>query len=316
MVKMEIPLDQLKHIWKRIISLGAKDIILAGGEPTLHSQWEEILSSMDNTFDCSFSVVTNGILYNQPLIDKCHYDKNFTVQLSLDGSCEEINAFNRGRGNFAKAIRTLNALHGAINKPRVKMVVTQQNIDDISNFYKLVVNYGAEPDFGFVNKRGNANDDFDLIGVSPKDRTKAILKIKQLGIQTGVDAFLPRCTIECPFTTENPPLSLLIKTDGSVHPCQMLYDKNHCIGNIYNDSDEQLDKGFDAVTNLAKQRLSIDYGCNKCIVAKLCGKGCPAEALSINGDFMSSDNNCITRRLQFVSMELKEYVNNVSNQKV
>jgi len=312
--KQEIPLEQLIILWKRLIAMGAHSIALAGGEPTLHSQWREILQEMrKDEYACSFSIATNGTTYNQDLINLCREKTNIYIQISLDGSCEEINAANRGKGSFEKALYTLKALQGSKKQPILKMVITRMNLYDIASFYKIAIVYGARPDFAFVNKCGNAQEDFDAINVSSKEKAIAMREIARLGKETGVEAVVPRCSVGCPFTEEDTKLGLLIKTNGSVQPCQSLYNDKYSLGNIFLDTNAQMSKAYQKISEMAKQRLEMEYGCRKCIIAKLCQKGCPAMAVDMTDDFFACDGDCDARRMQFVAFELKEHIDEIQN---
>lgn len=45
-------------------------------------------------------VVTNGSIQDECLIERYLQDEKVSIQVSLDGSCEEVNARTRGVGNF------------------------------------------------------------------------------------------------------------------------------------------------------------------------------------------------------------------------
>lgn len=312
--KQELSLEQLVTVWDRLISMGVQYIILSGGEPTLHSQWEEIIEEMRNRLDvCSFGIVTNGTTLNQSLLALCADSDKVSVQVSLDGSNEEVNAMNRGAGSFAPAFNTVKKLANVSSHSILKMVVTKQNIHDIPLHFMLAAAYNMSPSYAFINKSGNAATDYGLLCPSPKEKSAAMLEIARLSKETGVTVIIPKCSTGCPFANESEPLDILIKSDGSIQPCQTLYHSAYSLGNILYDPLETIAAAYQRISAMARERLEKDYGCGKCIVKGLCKKGCPAMAVDLYSDFMACDGDCEARRLQFVAFELKDYIHEIQN---
>ena len=101
-------------------------------------------------------------------------------------------------------------------------------------------------------------------------------------------------------------MSICIKVDGSIQPCQSLYSSDYTIGNIFCLNEDQLLQNVSRIISLAQQRTVEDYGCSKCILHDICGKGCMAEAVHISGDPLGSDESCLYRKLQFLNVDIPQ----------
>ena len=80
------------------------EIIISGGEPTLHPNFNDFIENLRKNFSGRIKVITNGSLLNIkhkeeiiPLIDD--------IQISVDGATEEIHDQLRGRGSFNQILR-------------------------------------------------------------------------------------------------------------------------------------------------------------------------------------------------------------------
>ena len=283
---------------------GCERFLLAGGEPCLHSQFTEIMAYARSREEFSFGVVTNGTVYRQELVDNYLQLKNLEMQISLDGSCEEENAKTRGRGNFDKSRKMIEALTVSDRKPLIKMVVSQNNLEDVEPFYRRIVEMGGIPEFAFINKNGNGSDDWQHKYVTAQQKLQVLKTVDRLNEETGTKAFLPLCTGSCPIDDLEKPMSLLMKVDGSLQPCQLLYDAKFCVGNIYHYDREEIRDGMAKNAVMVAKRKEMDFGCSKCMMKYHCGKGCVAMADYLHGDPMTVDGECNYRKLQIVGFDI------------
>lgn len=304
-IKSEITVEQLEKSIKMLINLGCKRILFGGGEPSLHSKFDEVLDFINKYPDISFGVVTNGITYNEKLLEMCQTKSNITIQVSLDGSCEETNTKTRGEGSFEKVEKFINGLSNCINKPLIKMVISQNNIDDVENFYRFAVSKNCVPEYAFVFKQGNGSKNWELMMLNAKQKLQIIKLIGNLNCELKTKAFLPICTSRCPLSHDFENLSLVVKTDGNIVPCQMLYDDYFVLGNLFDFNIDSFTSRLGEVSELVKKRENTDYGCIKCILKSHCKKGCMALAYHINGDPLAADGECEFRKLQLIGFQMQ-----------
>ena len=299
--RLEISPEQLRSSIERLSVYELERILIAGGEPTLHSDFDEILNLVDKYSHLSFGIVTNGTIHNPKLIDMLNTRDNFTLQVSLDGSNEEENAKTRGSGNYNKTIEFAWQIHRMKTKPLMKMVISQNNIDDVESFYRRAVSLNFVPEFAFVDCRGNARDGWNEMGVSSQQKLSVIKQLDVLNKELDVDAFLPLCTTGCPYAEGMKDLSLCIKADGTIQPCSILYDSEYSLGNIFDFTYRYFTQRLEYISELASKRKTIDYGCDRCIMRNNnCGKGCMAVALLANGDILADDGDCDFRKKELL----------------
>lgn len=317
--RVELTLEHMITIMDKLAScFETRSFAFAGGEPFLHTEIQSLLSYISKAVqthpDYNFSFVTNGTVHNSAFIQLMQdYPQQIHLQISLDGSCEAVNSLTRGPNAFGRAIHLLSQVTTSENRPVVKMVISQNNLTDVEAFYRMVVSAGGRPDFAFINRSGNAEDNWEYKKVSPQEKVRVIQLIEQLNTKFQLEkpAALPRSTNICPLTDTAQPASILIKSDGMLQPCQLLYDSTYSFGNILHDSPEQLEQGMTRLSQQIKQRLHTDYGCYRCLLRENCGKGCPALAVYNHQNLLAEDDDCLTRRLEFLTLELRRHVSNV-----
>lgn len=302
----EISPQKLHDIIQLLSCHGVKHILLSGGEPTLHPHFNEILEIIDNNPDISFTLITNGSSRNPKLFKLLDYAKNLTLQVSVDGANEQQNSIIRGKGNFNRAIEFLRIIKTPHKRPFLKMVITQSNINGISDFYNLALSLGCTPSYSFVSNMGNGSENWSSKVITSQQKMYVYKCIKNLNEKTGFYSPLPHCTFKCPFLSSNVPLSICIKVDGAIQPCQMLYSSQYTLGNIFYFDEKKYLENLQRITHLAHQRTQMDYGCSKCMLDNFCDRGCIAEAINVSGDPLKEDGSCMYRKLLFAHYIIEE----------
>lgn len=302
-ITKEISVKQIENIILLFSKYGASRFLFSGGEPTIHSQFEQLTQLIRKYPQFLFGMVTNGTTNNSNLVNLVNSLNNFTLQISLDGSSEEENKLTRGSGNFDRVINFARRIKGN-SKKLLKMVISKANYKSVESFYKLALSLDFTPEFSFIYKSGNANDKWHEKCLTPQEKIQIITQIKRLNSKYGIDAFLPKCTTNCTFLSDSAELSLCIKVDGSIQPCQSLYESKYSLSNAFLFDENTFVENLRLIQNIARTRFSLDYGCKKCLINKICGKGCMAEASHFNNDPLSNDGNCESRKLQFINCDL------------
>lgn len=313
--RRELSFSKLTYLIERLSSeFGCKTFAFAGGEPFLYTEMNALLAYMQKHTEFQFRFVTNGTLHISDFFSLIHSDpKRFQVQISLDGSCEEINALTRGTGAFAKTLSFLDHLASPQFHPLVKMVLSQKNLGDIESFFHMVASHGGVPEYAFIHCNGNATDQWENKALTPQQKIQVLKLLDSLNAHSAVQAVLPYSTRECPLTDPHYDMSVLIKVDGSVQPCQLLYDPSFTIGNILSDSAESLTAGMNRICELAQTRTAADFGCHHCIVRQKCAKGCMALAHYACGDPLGDDSDCLTRKLEITNFELAKHLSKLES---
>ncbi len=309
---VDISAEQLEQTISIFTELGASRFWLSGGEPTLHPELGEIINIIKSHPELDFGIVTNGSSRNSHLIDALNNSKNLSLQISLDGPDEEQNALTRGVGHFSTTVEFAKTIHNPYRKPLLKMVISKNNLSCVEDFYRLALNLGCIPEFAFIFKSGNGSEQWDDKAVTAKEKLEVLKLIDRLNAENGVKAFLPLCTSKCPLMKSDVELSLCVKFDGSVQPCQALYSSEYTLGNIFDFNEIAFQEKLNAIQNIATTRMNTDFDCNKCLLRNECGRGCMAEADHLTGDPLKSDGDCDFRKLQFIGYSLKKQQKGIS----
>ena len=302
----EISIEQIEHILGLCSRYGAKRFLFSGGEPSLHSHFHDLLRLLDNYPEFSFGFVTNGTVHDDTFIDFLNTHDNITLQVSLDGASEESNRLTRGSNNFERAVEFVKKLHMPTQKPLLKMVVSQSNLYCAEEFYRLAVSLNCVPEFAFIYKSGNGSDYWEQKALSAQQKLSVLRMVRSLNEEYGLEAYLPMCTVRCPYSAGAEQMAICIKTNGNIQPCQTMYSDKYSLGNVFDFREEETIAEVNALVSIAKQRLSTDYGCEKCLLRSGCGKGCMSEAINNFGDPLANDGSCLFRKLQFLDMYVKK----------
>ena len=301
-LRQELSCPDFSMIADRLIGeFGCKRISLSGGEPTLNSEFDEILDK-SLSLDAKTAVVTNGTTNCAKLIES-YNSSEMSLQISLDGSCEEINSITRGKGNFAKTVGFIEKLDKK-KSPVLKMVVSKNNLSDVTDFFELALNHNCIPGFDFITPMGNANDGWESLGLTAKEKLSVLRTVDALNKKHIVSANLPLCTTSCPLSDPETEMSVLIKVNGEVYPCQMLYNEKYCLGNILRDDMTVFDNSMKNISSIAKVREQTDFGCKRCLARDICKKGCMAFAEMKSGDPLGDDGECLYRKLQLLGFDI------------
>lgn len=101
----ELSTEEICNLLKSYHNYGGDCVTLSGGEVTKRSDLYDIVH-YGYSLGISVHLLTNGTLWTNELIDKISPLVS-RIQISIDGFSEEENARVRGKGNFNKALATL-----------------------------------------------------------------------------------------------------------------------------------------------------------------------------------------------------------------
>ena len=186
------------------------------------------------------------------------------------------------------------------------MVISQNNLCDIEAYYKFAMSIGCEPDFAFINAMGNATDAWNSLELTAQQKLSVLRTIEQLNKEHGQSFSLPLCTNGCPLADSDRPLSVLIKCDGTLLPCQILYDDTYALGNLLSDTSSAIAQKHLKLSEFVKLRETPDDKCAKCLARVQCRKGCMALALMKNRNATADDGECDFRKLQLLGYDIKQ----------
>ena len=175
--------------------------------------------------------------------------------------------------------------------------------------------FDAVPGFGFVTKSGYASDHWEKLRLDERQKASIYSQIHLLyqyyhdylaKHKQGNLQFSP--TKGCELLKTNINYYPLVKYNGDIHPCQLLYSPSYTIGNLFvEDISYVLSLQNPRLVLLQKYlQLRLDLlrngMCRGCVASAFCTGGCPAMALDY-GDILNGDGGCISRKNHLLVMQ-------------
>ena len=304
----ELDFSDLMKIIDDFAYIKGKKIILSGGEPTLHSQIEQIIEYCYKK-DLKVILKTNAALrISKKLLELGNL---FSCHISLEGASAKTNDIIRGKGSFDKIINGINNLvRSNINLDMLSIVLNKYNKHEIEGIADLGIKYGFKSiSYSFLTSEGSAEVHYSKYSISDKEKEEALHSLYKLRNKN-----LNKIVITGPIFDNielivseggeyfdfNCSAGSIIKVDSSqnIFPCPYFSNPKFAIGNLNKVSLINIVENG-TISNIYKNIHSRRYEISKCMECNyrdFCGSGCMADAAAMYGDINSPDNWCNVRK--------------------
>uniref|UniRef100_A0A7C4AJ04 Radical SAM protein n=1 Tax=Thermodesulfovibrio aggregans TaxID=86166 RepID=A0A7C4AJ04_9BACT len=262
---IDLPFEKIKTILKEFEALQGLRVLITGGEPLLHPEFERI-NEFIKKLALRKILFTNGTLLNEKWLKKLNVEE---IQISIDGM-KKGHEILRGKGTFNKA---LNAIKKAVDygfDVSVATVIHRKNIEEFNELEKLIKKLNVkEWIVDALTISGNLKLNTHL-WVTP-DKAGNIMK------RYG-------------FSKENHP-----RADGygcGAHLLAVMPDGKAAFCSFYEDSPiGEIDEGLGKLWAMKNQILLKDLECSKinCPFLSECRGGCRFRAITLSGNSSSPD---------------------------
>lgn len=263
----DIPFRVLRQVFDESKALGIYNVIITGGEPTLHSQFEEIIKYLNNE-RFRITVVTNGTIPEKIIkVSEMIYE----VVVSLDGfknDYEKIRNYN-----YEKVIQSIKKFKNKGINLRINAILHSNLLE----YYKEFMNYinkeiGAPVTFLPVGNLGFARKNKWLFGNQ--------LKLGEVLRNIGCFENKTRCN----FFYRH----IAISYKGFIYPCQFFREiDQYRMGSIF--ERKGLKKIFEEIRNSNMIPKISNTKCDSCKFLKKCGGGCRGRALAYENNPFEPD---------------------------
>ena len=137
----ELSPDRLRSLVQEADDLGISFFVIAGGEPLVRPEIVEITRDFPHIV---FLLITNGLLLDQPLIDRLMTQRNTVPVLSIEGSQEQTDD-RRGEGVHDRLRKRMAQLKEAGIFFSLSLTVTRQNFATVTDraFLQSAVDAGC-----------------------------------------------------------------------------------------------------------------------------------------------------------------------------
>lgn len=308
--------DMLNDDIKKMITIinnnnNINKILLTGGEPLMNTGVVELVRYI-TSFGIKTDMVTNGLLLSDKMIKSLNEAGLKRIRLSIDDTSSK----NKNRSNINSQF-VLNKIERVLTLSNIEVcihtVVTLDNVDNLYDLYKVVLNSGAKRwrvfDIGFQGGMTNNMLNFDIIEYYKK-LVNSSKKIIDDYIKNGYDQYLDieinnvfktsflNMKIEdystfdfmmeynkiinlspCNYVTNH---QITIRSDGKVTLCQ--YFRNPSL---------YFEKGKMHESKKTPQEFILTLKdiekCKNCRHLLNCKSGCRSRALFFTGDIFNPD---------------------------
>ncbi|MDP1695312.1 MAG: radical SAM protein [archaeon] len=258
----DIPFEDLKRLFDSAKELGVFNVVLTGGEPTMHNDFDKIVDYLnENRF--RIILVTNGTFIDKKL-EKLK-GKIYDLVISLDGFKKD---YEKIRGcDYNKTIDNLYKVKNSGINFRINAILHKNLIKYYKKFSKFIkTEFGCPIMFIPVGSLGFANDNQWVVG----DYSKVGKIIKSVG------CFQDKTN--CKFYYKQ----MAIDYKGFIYPCQFFREiDSYKLGNIFEDDLKEISKKIDGLKIIPETNGSA---CKGCKFKKKCGAGCRGRAQAYNYD--------------------------------
>ena len=284
---------------------GLKMVALSGGEPLMYEKLNFVIDKIREN-GVEVLLLTNGTIPIEGIISENNI-RNISFLISLDGVSASTSVKVRGCETLSDVESNVRYLQQTKAKAvTLKMTISRFNIHEIDDFFVYCTNHDVIPSFGIVSRLGNASTEWLDIGLDIDSYCRAISQINYLYNEYRLPYRLSYSNFTCPIADESNPLNILIRFDGQIQPCQLLYNDEFSIGNITRTPAIQKEL-VQNIKEIAKRKSKAKFvGCNKCISSQLCARGCIADAFNITGSVDRADGLCQLRRIDTKNIILGE----------
>lgn len=142
--RRRVPLERIER-WLAVLAARAPraNLVLLGGEPTLHPDLPEAVRAARRLGYASVTVDTNGYLFNDILARVTPAEVD-VFSFSLDGATAAVNDRIRGAGSFETCVDGIRRARAQGFRTSLIFTVSRANLDDLGRMGDLLAGLGVE----------------------------------------------------------------------------------------------------------------------------------------------------------------------------
>lgn len=283
-------IDELQRLQVFYVNIG-------GGEPTVRPDFWELLDyAISHDVGVKFS--TNGIKLDRARAVQLAATDYVDVQVSLDGATAEVNDQLRGHGSYATAVNALtNLAEAGFTKPKISVVMTRHNVDQLDDFAALAATFGAQLRITRLRPSGRGAEVWDELHPTALQQRQLYEWLRDRGdeVLTG-DSFFHLSA----YGESLPGLNLcgagrvvcLIDPVGDVYACPFAIHEQFLAGNVRSPGGfQEVWRHSDLFTRLRQPQSG--GACGSCGHYDSCQGGCMAAKFFTGLPMDGPDPECV-----------------------
>ncbi len=286
----EMVKDEFLDLINQARELGARKIIVLGGEPMLYPPILEMLHYIRG-LDMDVELFTNGTNITRETA-RTLYDLGVRVVLKMNTFEEKIQDMLSGRkGAYTQIQEAFNNLKlaGYPSADRfmgITTVICQQNIDELPKMWEWLRDQNIAPYFEMITPQGGAKE-HNMLEVDSRRVEVLFHRISRIDRKKYGHAWEPKPPLvggEC----LRHQFSCAVNSEGYVQPCVGVTIP---IGNVRKQKLKDILRESEVVQDLKSYKEMIKGPCGECEKLESC-YGCRGAAYQLTGDYLASDPLC------------------------
>lgn len=286
----EMSLEEIKDVIDQAAELGAKKIVLLGGEPMLYPYLFEVIEYI-RSLELEIEMFTNGFGITSGVAEQLmEYKVNVVLKMNtFDAQLQDKLAGHKGAYTVIHdAFKNLRAAGYPSRNPfmAVSTIICKDNIAELPKLWKWLRDQNIQPYFEMITPQGDATEN-KWLEPEVKDVEQLFDQLQQIDkdeYEIEWDAQPPLVGNKC----LRHKFSCLIGSQGDVLPCVGV---PLSVGNIRERSLHDILDDSVIINNLRKHKSHIKGPCGTCEKAEHC-YGCRGAAYNLTGDYLASDPLC------------------------
>lgn len=286
----ELSKEEFLDVITQAKDLGARKMIILGGEPMLYPHIMEMIRFIHKA-GMEIEMFTNGT--NLTLATaQALYDNNVRVILKMNTFDESLQDTLSGRkGAYAQiqeAFKNLKCV-GYPSKDRpmgVSTIICQQNIEELPSLWTWLRDQNIMPYFEMMTPQGGARE-HNMLEVESRKLEDLFRQISEIDASKYGHHWDPKPPLvggEC----LRHQFSCAVNSEGFVQPCVGI---TFPIGNVRQQRLKDILKDSEVIQDLKRYRELIKGPCAECEKLDEC-YGCRGAAYQLTGDYLASDPLC------------------------
>jgi radical SAM protein with 4Fe4S-binding SPASM domain len=295
-----LSVDTIQLLATDAAELGARRVILSGGEPLLRRDFKNVAKAFDSV-GMEVSLATNGTLITDEIVEFLGTLNKVTLSISLDGG-EVIHDRLRGqKGAHHHTMRAFELLKQAQINFDVNSTIFKGNLSEIPFLTKLSRDFDCNVRFSLLHPNGRGEDMIDK-ELTPEEilRLREYCHIlRKFGVKVFVnlppllqylEEIIPSRGAACGWAVN----FCGVLANGDVSICGVASDEPSLVaGNIKEKRFKEIWTNSPLFQKTRSFNVTDLKGiCGRCLFREFCGGACRLSAFRDKGDFLAPYSLC------------------------
>ncbi len=279
--KDKLSLENMKHIIDELHANGVEAITVSGGEPMIRTDLVEIVAYAKEVGIETINVITNGTLYDEEKLKALKPYIN-TLAISIDGYSYEAPRFIRDEGTFPKVVTYIRNAKELGMQLCMLPTLHHYNIEHVEDYLKLSQELQVPISFSLMTCSNELAE-----YIPTEENLKFMVDFFLDYMKHGTVPLEDYSSLEAKKHCGAGESIISVTAEGDVYPCHMMHDTETKMGNL-------LETSLEDIIRSAKKLPAVEqiHKCSNCNVKDVCGGGCKARALLVNGSLETPDPYC------------------------